>query len=322
MKTNRLHRFLVIAAVLLLVFTAGGCAGFPSAFQKMGNIRKEAATIVGNLYGRLTAAVEKRNQEEAARAGAEESRAAEEAARAAAEQGIWNVLLIGSDRRDASWNGNSDMMILVSVNGNTRNFRMVSFMRDTYVNIPGVGGRKLNSAYAIAGAPLLLETIRSNFSVRIDNYVAVDFSSMVAVINTMGGIDIEVNEAEAGFLGITPGWHHMDGELALSYSRIRKIGNADYERTSRQRRVLSAMFSQLRQMDNMTRVSVATQLLGIIETDIGADRIAWALANIGTLIEYDIITDRIPYDGLYTHSGEDLVPDFAATNARLYQFLH
>ena len=318
MNTNRLYRLLAIAAVLVMALSAAGCGRFSfcgKLGEKLAQKSRTASVVLNNISERVIAA-----SAEAQEKAQEAERAAQ--ATLASEEGIWNILLIGSDRRDSSWNGNSDTMILVSVNQNTQNYRMVSFMRDTYVNIPGVGGRKLNSAYAIAGAPLLMQTLRDNFGVKVDNYVSVDFSAMVAVINTMGGVDIDLNAAEAGFMGLPAGPNHLNGELALLYSRIRKIGNADYERTSRQRRVLSAMFSQLRNMDNLTRVSVATQMLSLVTTDIGADKIAWLLANIGSLMNYNIITERVPFDGLYGHSGENLVPDYPATRARLYEFLH
>ena len=311
---------LLIAILVILLTCFGFC--FAGKYSPAGQgAADRGSTWIEKVSERVQAQASAR--QEAARAAEEAARAAEEAARQAAEQGIWNILLIGTDKRpDWNYNGNSDTMVLVSVNQNTRNFRMVSFMRDTYANIPGFGGRKLNSAYALAGAPLLMETLRSNFQVKIDNYVAVNFNSMVDVINTMGGVDIELNESEAAHMGLPAGWNHLDGNNALTYSRIRYIGNADYERTSRQRRVLSAMFVRFREMDAASRLAVIPQLLNIVETDIGADRIAWVMANIGSLVSYDIVMERVPFDGLYGHSGEDLVPDYPATNARLYEFLH
>ena len=90
-------------------------------------------------------------------------------------ENTYNILLVGSDRRDDSWNGNSDTMILVTVNYNTSKISMVSFMRDLGVDIPGNGTQKLNAAFAIGGISLLEETLKNNFRVRIDNYAAVDF---------------------------------------------------------------------------------------------------------------------------------------------------
>ena len=92
--------------------------------------------------------------------------------------GTYSILLIGSDRRSDNWYGNSDAMILMTLNSNTKKMYMVSFMRDLYADIPGVGVRKLNAAHANGGGPLLVETIESNYGVSIDNYASVDFESM------------------------------------------------------------------------------------------------------------------------------------------------
>ena len=80
---------------------------------------------------------------------------------------VYNVLLVGVDRRDTSWAGNSDSMILMSLNYEKKQISMISLMRDTYVNIPGIGMRKLNAAHANGAGPLLLETVTENFKVQV-----------------------------------------------------------------------------------------------------------------------------------------------------------
>ena len=81
---------------------------------------------------------------------------------------VYNVLLVGVDRRDKSWAGNSDSMILMSLNYEKKQISMISLMRDTYVNIPGIGMRKLNAAHANGAGPLLLETVTQNYKVQVD----------------------------------------------------------------------------------------------------------------------------------------------------------
>lgn len=238
----------------------------------------------------------------------------------------WNVLLIGSDRRDTSWNGNSDCMILLSVNPASSRVHMVSFMRDTQANIPGYGAKKLNSAYAIGGAGLLVQTIQSNFQVPIHNYVSVDFSGMKEIVDALGGVVIELNEAEAGYLqkagyAVSAGATHMDGKLALAYSRIRYVGNADYERTLRQRRVLTEIFYKLKNESYFSMLSIVTKLSGYVTTDIPSNRLVWLTSNALNILKYELDSDRIPYDGLYSYCGENLLPDYAATSQRLQAYL-
>src|SRR5699024_4937695 len=90
------------------------------------------------------------------------------------DENVYNMLLIGVDRRDTSWYGNSDSMILMSINKDTKQIHMTSFMRDLYANIPGVGVKKLNAACAYGGGPLVVRTIEDNYKIPIDNYASVD----------------------------------------------------------------------------------------------------------------------------------------------------
>ena len=99
---------------------------------------------------------------------------------------VYNILLIGVDRRDKTWYGNSDSMILLSVNKDTKQIHMTSFMRDLYANIPDVGVKKLNAACAYGGGPLVVRTIEDNYKLPIDNYASVDFDSMIDIIDAVG----------------------------------------------------------------------------------------------------------------------------------------
>lgn len=108
----------------------------------------------------------------------------------------YNILLLGVDRRDQSWNGNSDVVMLVTVNMEKQKIYMTSFLRDLYVNISGIGVRKLNAASANGGPELAVQTLEENYQVQIDNYAMVDFNAMIDVIDALGGIDLEIDEAE------------------------------------------------------------------------------------------------------------------------------
>ena len=110
---------------------------------------------------------------------------------------VYNLLLVGVDRRDDSWNGNADSMILASINKTKKRITLMSFMRDLYADIPGYGVHKLNAACAYGGCSLLVKTLEENYKVHIDNYAWVDFQSMADVIDALGGVDLTITDAEA-----------------------------------------------------------------------------------------------------------------------------
>ena len=253
----------------------------------------------------------------------------------AKEKYVYNLLLIGADSR-GGWYGNSDAMILLSINTKTKKMFMTSFMRDLYADIPQIGVRKLNSAYARGAGPLLVATIESNYRIDINNYASVDFSSMSGIIDLLGGVDLQVSTAEAEVMriyieemaklyGLDPeqyyitggGVTHLNGIQAVSYARVRYVGNADYERTSRQRRVLEQLIVKARSMDTATMLNVVNQVLPLVTHNIDPAQVVSLLAGLPDYLNYEVIMDRIPYDGAYGHMGEILVPDFDYTINRL-----
>lgn len=172
---------------------------------------------------------------------------------------VRNVLIIGTDGRSPDEQGRSDSMILLSLNSRSNEIILTSFMRDCYVNINNYGMDKLNASYSYGGAELLMDTIESNFMIKIDDYITVNFISFAGIIDAVGGIDIDVSDDEAqeinnilfsevnGLMGDdqwadfleSGGKLHLNGKQALSYARIRYVGNSDFERTSRQRKVIT-----------------------------------------------------------------------------------
>ena len=241
---------------------------------------------------------------------------------------VYNVLLIGSDRRDASWYGNSDSMILASVNERTKTIHLTSFMRDLYAVIPGFGAQKLNAAYAHGGGPLLVQTIEENFKIDINNWAGVDFNSMASIIDMVGGIDIDIYQEEADFLNsglgtsFAAGNVHMNGEQAVAYARIRYVGRYDYERTERQRRVLEQIFLKAKGMSLSELNNFANSVLPLITHNISETEVLAKLLKLPQWIQYDLVMDRVPYDDLYSNLGEQLVPDYPATIERLHSNIY
>ncbi len=238
---------------------------------------------------------------------------------------VKSVLVIGTDTRDPNEErGRSDSMILVSMNSRTDQIYMTSFMRDAYVDIPGYGSDKLNAAYSYGGPELLMDTLEENFDVHIDDYVMITFAACAAMIDAVGGVELEISDREAEAVNEIlisevneimgddreddlldgGGKLTLDGKQALSYSRIRYVGNADFERTERQRTVMSQVMSKVKGnpfrllpvcMGALPKMTTNMSVLGLY---------GYALTTPFKLATYDMQQQRVPADG--TFQGADV----------------
>lgn len=262
----------------------------------------------------------------------EDAKQAQEEISAPDSRNIYNVLLIGSDRRDTSWYGNSDVMMLATINKNTKKIYLTSFMRDSYALVDGYGARKLNFAYAVGGGPKLVSTIEKNYRINIDNYASGDFTTTAEIIDLIGGVDIKVSAAEANQINKTcigpheelpgAGTYHLKGNQAVAYGRIRHVGHADYERTERQRRVMSAIFKKAKKLSLGQLNSLANKVLPLVTHNISEGDLISLLADIPTVVGYDLELGRIPYDGMYSVKGEMLVPAWNDTLRKLHATIY
>lgn len=198
------------------------------------------------------------------------------------QQGITNILLIGTDGRDLNERARSDAIIVVTIDDNTKKIKITSFLRDTYVSIPKYPQQKINAAYALGGPELLMDTIEKNFKLKLDKYIIVNFWGFEDIIDALGGVDIEIKDYEVAeinkYIGeirekkskpITKhGVQHLDGQQTLAYSRIRKVGNGVYERSQRQREVLSILTHKLKSIKILQYPSVMSKLFPCIKTNI------------------------------------------------------
>ena len=248
---------------------------------------------------------------------------------------IINILLIGQDRRTDDEIGRSDSMIIATLNRKKQSLTLTSLMRDTYLGIPGYGGNRLNAAYAFGGAELLDAAIEHNFGVAIDGNVEVDFLSFTKIVDDLGGVDIELTEEELAVLNgnirdinyqtgedeenhlvNSAGVYHLDGTQALAYARIRHVGNADFERTKRQRTVLKELFKNVKNLSVIEIMSTVNNVLSYAETDMSyGDLVSLTIEAISMAVT-DIDTHNIPEDVGYESQSIDgmdvLVPDLDA----------
>lgn len=198
----------------------------------------------------------------------------------------YNIMVFGVDSRadELEKNTRSDTMILVSINTKTKEIMLTSFYRDTYVQIEGHNYNKLGHAYSYGGATLALSTFNKNFDLDLDTYVTVNFTSVANAINMLGGVEVEVKEEEIPYINKygeeiarinkcsytnveNSGKITLDGYQAIGYSRIRKLGNGDFERTNRQRTVLNAMFTKVKSSDISTINKMLDEILPQVLTN-------------------------------------------------------
>ncbi len=232
------------------------------------------------------------------------------------DENVYNVLLIGTDSRDNNSRGRSDSMILVSINKETEEIHMTSFMRDSYVAIPGKYNNRINAAYAYGGADLLMDTIELNFKVKVDKYVRVNFFSFMEVIDAVGGVEITVSDAEVNVMNqyiaeinsllgknrndgqlSKGGTYTLNGKQALGYCRIRYVGNADFQRTQRQRDVLMKVIEKAKGMSIAEINNFLEVLLPKVTTNIPEDEIFSLVLNALSYVKYPVYQHRIPADG-------------------------
>lgn len=193
---------------------------------------------------------------------------------------IRNILVLGTDSRNVSKErGNSDVMIVLSINKKTKEVRMISVLRDVLVPIEGHDWNRINAAYRLEGAGLAVNTVNEAFGLDIQEFIVVDFNGVIELIDHIGGIDITLTAAEAQYYSnkhsvlfgnnLSAGSIHMNGDQALAHLRNRTLGT-DFERTRRQRDVMIAMLNQVLGQSLTQMDSTLDFVLDIIRTNIKA----------------------------------------------------
>jgi LCP family protein required for cell wall assembly len=218
--------------------------------------------------------------------------------------GRLTMLLLGVDRREDE-PSRSDTMILVNVDPVSKTASMVAIPRDLRVIIPGYGVHKVNAAYAFGeadgvkggGPALVIQTIETNFGVHIDYFAEVDFAGFVKIVDTVGGVTIDVpypikddaypaNGDNYMRVYFPAGWQHLDGERALQYARTRH-DDGDGMRSVRQQQVLMALRAQAVSFDLLAKAGeLLGELADAVRTDLSPTQ-ALQLARLATELSPD-----------------------------------
>ena len=247
-------------------------------------------------------------------------------------EGITNILLLGTDGRENETQYRSDCMMILTIDNTNKSVKVTSLARDTYVDIPGQGKGKLNASYFWGKEQLLFKTIKNEFGIEIDKYVKVDFDQFMDVITAIGGVNVDITEAEVeavnalvpatyesydnenkGEMKLIPGAGNqtLTGYQAISYCRIRDIDNAIY-RDGRQRKVILGVASKMMSMPVSEYPDLIKVLLPSVNTNLGSFEIL-NLANTARSIlaegggikqgQFPIIDDVHVKGGKYKDAG-------------------
>lgn len=250
---------------------------------------------------------------------------------------VINILLIGQDTRVQGVRARSDSMILVTFNTKAKSITFTSFMRDSYVQIPGYTANKLNHAYQYGGMKLLNETLKLNFGVEVDGNVEVNFAQFEEIIDLLGGVEISLTAAEAKYMnhstkwGLQVGKNQLTGEQALVYARLREIDN-DYRRSERQRTVLLALADAYKDQPVDQMFALLEEIMGLVTTNMSDAQIwEYGLRLIPILAGASFGSERIPADGTFSQGNVQVRPglkgwfqyniDFDANRERLRRIM-
>lgn len=280
----------------------------------------------------------------------------------------FNILLLGVDaRKDVTDIGLSDVVMICSIHRETGEIKLTSIARDTCVTLPGYKNmNRINTAYKFggmageksgekdAGPKLAMRTVNHNFDMNIQHFVTVNFFGLAAIIDSLGGVDIELTKKEASRINYelrkepmdkvkreqvkgVAGMHHLDGMQAVTYARIRGIDN-DFVRTSRQRNLLEVLLKQVvGDMNLVTMVNLMETALPYVYTNMGATE----MFDLGMIVlgsdiaskaaqgESVLSQHRIPMDGCYGYkdvNGASMVwmneKNFKLNKESIHKFIY
>ncbi len=248
---------------------------------------------------------------------------------------VLNVMLFGEDNKGEDEHGRTDTMIMMSVDNRHK--------------------KKINAAYTLGGPKLTIETIEANFGIKVDRYAVVDFDSFIEIIDTLGGIDMEVTQDEITYInyqmyknGQSSEWStikepagivHLTGQEALWYARNRGLTQGeddneigldgdDWDRTSRQRKLLEKLFNDMKKADITKIISIVSTIGPMITTNLKKDEITALVSHSMTYLGYTVEQYYVPTEGLWYYNDNTAVgsvieiADMEAQRLALAKFIY
>ncbi len=335
-RRRRIHPAITILAVILVILLGGSYLTFSYFYSRLNISHVEE--FIHSLGGEKEETIE-----------GEELPSAEGWDYDIAD--VTNILLIGVDNDNLSGlddRGNADGLMILSINKNTKQVVLSSLMRDILASVPGEGYKtKLTLAYHYAGTQALIDTIETNFGVPIDNYIMVNYLSVIDIVDAVGGLELELTQDELYWMQpkiqnlntllgqdenanlIDPsqeGTLLLNGIQTAAFMRIRYAGDGDFDRTERARTVLMALADKARDLKMTEMLSLADRMLPQITTDLSQTRILSLLMSLPKYLGYDMVSNRIPagdswyYDN--NSNGSFVVIDYSVNREFLYRSIY
>lgn len=319
MKKMKLSMKIVLSVFIIVVLVCGGVFGY--TYYQLGKMNNTKISKTDVDLGIKPVASQKK----------------EEASK------ITNIAFFGVDRRDKNEASRSDSIMILSIDEKHKKIKMSSVMRDTYVKIKDHGQTKVNHAYAYGGPQLAIRTLNENFNLDIRDFVTVDFFNTEKIIDSIGGVNIDVKQDEISLINshmievakiekksIPPitkaGSQTLNGLQAVAYSRIRHDAGGDFGRTERQRTVLSAMLTKIQSLGTTEFPSVVSKLLPYTETSMNSMDIMKLGTKVFTQNIKTVDQERFPVDGYCNGKIMSgvwyLVTDMESTLNQLHKFIY
>ena len=247
----------------------------------------------------------------------------------APDQNDLNILIIGTDSRGED-RGRSDSLMVAHYDQKRKQPKLISIMRDSYVDIPGYGKDKINAAYSYGGIELVRKTLKENFDLPIEYYVTINFDHFKEAIDNLfpKGVTIDAEkDLDLDQVFIKAGKQKMDGNTLLQYSRFREDEEGDFGRIRRQQQVLSAISQQVTNVTSLSKLPKTTgKLLGYVDTNLSESTILSVGKDFALGDTKKIETLAVPIDKTWefnndTPSGSVLELDTEANAKAIQTFL-
>lgn len=338
-RRRRIHPAIWITAVVLAVLIGAGYLCFSYFYSRL-NFQLSKEDMISTLKENISSGDVEAGEELPIDEGWDYKSA-----------DVMNLLLIGVDNDyydSMNDRGNADGLMILSVNKSTKQIVLSSLMRDVKVSVPGAGYKtKLTLVYHYEGLETLIDTIEQNFGVPIDNYIMVNYLSVVDMVDAMGGIELEVTSDELYWMEpkiknlnlllgqdgeanlIDPaqaGTLTLNGIQTAAYLRIRYAGNGDFDRTERARTVLMALADKARGMKMTEMLGLADRVLPQITTDLSQTRTLSLLMSLPKYLGYDMVSNRIPIDDSWyfenNSNGSFVIIDYPVNREFLYRSIY
>ena len=310
--TRKRHPIRRVLAVLLAIVLLLGVGGYALAFSMAGKMDRQALSDADRsaLFNAATGTTR-----------------------------VTNILLLGLDTEEG---GRTDTMLLLSVDRVHRKLKLTSFLRDSWLTLPGGKAGKLNTAVHQGGPGAVMRAISENFNVRVDHYVLVDFKVFEQVVDALGGVSIAITDKEADFLCKTAGPFKkigreeirrqmeksgavkLGGLEALVYCRIRKLDD-DFQRTARQRKFINSLVTACKR-NPLRLLGLLGGALSSVQTDMSQMQAANLAAMAPLLLGYGLEEFTVPAKGTWSYATKQgmsaITLDTKENAAKLREFIY